>query len=283
MTRAELEGLHHGRQIEEAKVDTKNRLEAVVENLKRNRFDAILAAGAGDARERILGIVPQTATVGVANSVTLRQLGIAKALQERGTTVLDPVAPSYGLAEFKEEMIMPTLLKATLGSDVFISGTNALTEDGKLVNIDGLGNRVAGIMFGARTSIVVIGRNKIVKNVDEALHRIKNTITPTMTRRRELPVPCAKAGKCVDCSMPERGCNITVIMEKKPPLTDVKIILVDDDLGLGWDPAWPEERIEAIRKKYEQFDWPYVPAWKEYKEKSAKKMKLKDAVMGERE
>ena len=132
--------------------------------------------------------------------MTLRQLGIAKALEERGTAVLDPVAPSYGLAEFKEEMIMPTLLKATLGSDVFISGTNALTEDGKLVNIDGLGNRVAGIMFGARTSIVVIGRNKLVKNVDEALHRIKNTITPAMTRRREIPVPCAKAGKCVDCS-----------------------------------------------------------------------------------
>jgi hypothetical protein len=252
---------------------TKSRLETVVEKLKRNRFDAILVTCIEDAKDRILGIIPVNATVGVANSVTLRQLGIAKALIERGTTVLDPVAPSYGLAEFKEELIMPTLLKATLGSDVFLSGTNALTEDGKLVNIDGLGNRVAGIMFGARTSIVVVGRNKIVKNVNEALHRIKNTITPTMTKRRELPVPCAKAGKCVDCSMPERGCNITVIMEKKPPLTHVVVIVVDDDLGLGWDPAWPEERIEAIRKKYEQFDWPYVPAWMAYKEKSAKRMK----------
>ena len=171
----------------------------------------------------------------------MRQLGIVKALQERGTTVLDPVAPSYGLAEFKEEMIMPTLLKATLGSDVFISGTNALTEDGKLVNIDGLGNRMAGIMFGARTSIVVVGRNKLVKNVDEALNRIRNTITPALTKRRELPLPCAKTGKCVDCNMPERACNITVIIEKKPPLTDLKVIVVNDDLGLGWDPDWPQK------------------------------------------
>ena len=229
-------------------MDFRKQLETVVEKLKRNRFDAVFVENLEDARNRILDIVPLQATVGVANSVTIRQLGIVKALQERGTTVLDPVAPSYGLAEFKEEMIMPTLLKATLGSDVFISGTNALTEDGKLVNIDGLGNRVAGIMFGARTSIVVVGRNKLVKNVDEALNRIRNTITPALTKRRELPLPCAKAGKCVDCSMPERACNITVIIEKKPPLTDLKVIVVNDDLGLGWDPEWPPEQIDRSGK-----------------------------------
>ncbi len=251
-------------------MDFRKQLETVVKKLKRNRFDAVFVENLEAARNRILDIVPLQATVGVANSVTIRQLGIVKALQERGTAVLDPVAPSYGLAEFKEEMIMPTLLKATLGSDVFISGTNALTEDGKLVNVDGLGNRIAGIMFGARMSIVVVGRNKLVKNIDEALDRIRNTITPALTKRRELPLPCAKAGKCMDCNMPERACNVTVIIEKKPPLTDLKVVVVNDDLGLGWDPKWPPERIEAIRKKYEQFDWPYVPAWQEFKAKSRK-------------
>jgi hypothetical protein len=251
-------------------MDFRKQLEMVVKKLKRNRFDAVFVENLEAAKNRILDIVPLQATVGVANSVTIRQLGIVKALQERGTAVLDPVAPSYGLAEFKEEMIMPTLLKATLGSDVFISGTNAFTEDGKLVNIDGLGNRVAGIIFGARTSIVVMGRNKLVKNVDEALRRIRNTITPTLTKRRNLPLPCAKAEKCVDCSVPERACNITVIVEKKPPLTDLKVIVVDDDLGLGWDPAWPQEHIDRIREKYEQFDWPYVPAWQEFKARSQK-------------
>ena len=246
-------------------------IEKTVEKLRRNRFDAMLVGTIEEAVKEILAIVPVQATVGVANSVTIRQLGIVKKLQERGNIVLDPVAPSYGLAEFKEELVMPTLLKATLGSDVFISGTNAVTEDGKLVNIDGLGNRVAGIVFGARTSIVVVGRNKIVKSVDEALRRIKGTITPTMTRRRNLPLPCAKAGKCVDCSVPERACNVTVIVEKKPPLTDLKIIVVDDDLGLGWDPEWPSEQIERIRQKYEEFDWPYVPAWQEFKAKSQKR------------
>lgn len=251
-------------------MDFRNQLETVVEKLKRNRFDAVFVEDLEAARNRIVDIIPPQATVGVANSVTLRQLGIVKVLQARGNLVLDPVAPSYGLAEFKEELIMPTLLQATLGSDVFISGTNALTEDGKLVNIDGLGNRMAGIMFGARTSIVVVGRNKLVKNVDDALNRIKNTITPALTRRRELPLPCAKTGKCVDCSVPERACNITVIIEKKPPLTDLKVIVVNDDLGLGWDPDWPQEYINRIREKYEQFDWPYVPAWQKFKAKSRK-------------
>ncbi len=251
-------------------MDTDVQLKAVAEKLKRNRFDAILAATKEEAVRKILDMVPLRAVVGVANSVTVRQLEIVKVLQERGNTVLDPVAPSYGLAEFKEELIMPTLLKATLASDVFISGTNALTEDGKLVNIDGMGNRVAGIVFGARTSIVIVGRNKLVKNIDEALERIKNTITPALARRRNLPVPCAKAGKCVDCSVPERACNVTVIVEKKPPLTDLKVIVVDDDLGLGWDPAWPRERVDRIKEKYEQFDWPYVPAWQEFKKRSQK-------------
>ncbi len=245
-------------------------LEKTVTRLKKNHFDAILVNDCEAARSRILEVVPPAAVVGMANSVTVRQLGIAEALRARGNTVLDPVAPSYGLAEFKEDLIMPTLLKATLGSDVFISGTNAFTEGGELVNIDGTGNRVAGIVFGARTSIVVVGRNKLVKNVDDALNRIKNTITPTLTKRRQIPLPCAKAGKCINCNIPERACNVTVIIQKKPPLTDLKVIVVDDDLGLGWDPIWPAERINLIKTKYEEFDWPYVSAWLEFKAKMGK-------------
>jgi len=252
-------------------MESKKQLEAVVIKLRKNRFDVVLVETKEEASKKILDVIPLDATVGMANSVTLRQLGIAKVLEERGNPVLDPVAPSYGLSEFKEDLIMPTLLKATLGSDVFLSGTNAVTEDGKLVNIDGTGNRVAGVIFGARTSIVVIGRNKVVKNVDDAIDRIKNTITPTLTKRRQLPLPCAKTGRCVDCSVPERACNITVIIDKKPPLTDIKVIIVNDDLGLGWNPNWPQERVDRIRERYEEFDWPYVPAWQEFKANSRKK------------
>jgi hypothetical protein len=245
-------------------VDRKE-LEAVVEKLKRNRFDAVLADTIETAREIVLGMVDRKATVGVANSVTVRQVGVVKALQERGNTVFDPVPTFYGLTELNESTIMETVFKASLGADVFLSGTNAVTRDGKLVNIDGLGNRVTGIIFGARTSIIIVGRNKVVEDVDAGIHLIKNIVTPTLARRRELSLPCAKVGKCVDCSVPERACNVTVVIEKRLAMTDMKIVVIDDDVGLAWDPQWPEERIQRIRERYEEFDWPYAESWNEYK------------------
>ena len=251
-------------------MDFRKQLEAAVEKLRRHRFDAVLVENMEAARKKVLDMVPPSALVGVANSVTVRQLGLIGALTKRGNPVVDPVSPSYGLVEFDEEKFMPTLLKATLAADVFISGANAVTMDGKLINTDGLGNRIAGIIFGARMSIVIAGRNKLVQNVDSAIFRIRNTITPALAKRRELPLPCAKAGKCIDCNVPERACNITVVIERKPPLTDLKVIMVDDDLGLGWDPQWPQEYIDTIKKKYEQFDWPYVAAWQKYKAKRRK-------------
>jgi len=110
-----------------------------------------------------------------------------------------------------------------------------------------------------------------VKNVDEAMNRIKNMITPTLARRRQLPLPCAKLGRCIDCNVPQRACNITVIIEKKPPLTDMIVVMVDEDLGLGWNMGWPKERIDMIREKYEKFDWPYGSAYENYKAKKGGK------------
>jgi hypothetical protein len=241
-------------------------LSTVVEHLRRNRFNVSFAENANVAKDKVLEEIPFDATISVANSVTIRQIGVLEALQKRGNTVIDPISPGYGLVEFKQDTFIDTL-KGTIDTDVFLSGTNAVTEDGKLVNIDGLGNRVAGMIWLLRKSIVVVGRNKIVKDVDEAIDRIKNTITPTFAKRRKLQLPCAKAGRCVDCNVPERACNITVVVEKKPSLTDLTVVVVDEDLGLGWNPEWSKERIDEIRHKYEQFDWPYAPAFLSYKSK----------------
>jgi hypothetical protein len=246
-------------------MENNEQLLAVIERLRRNRFNAVLSKNAEDATYKILEAIPPQASVGVANSVTVRQIGVLKALKERGNMLIDPVAPSYGLAEFHEETFMETL-RRSLNADVFLSGTNAITEDGKLVNIDGLGNRVAGIIWGSGKSVIVVGRNKIVKNVDAAIYRIKNTITPTMAKTRQLKLPCAKAGRCVDCYVPKRACNITVIIEKKPELTELTIVLVDEDLGLGWDIEWPNKRIDEIRRKYEQFDSSYIDVFSRYQE-----------------
>jgi hypothetical protein len=251
-------------------MDVSEKLLKTMNHLKNNRFDVVFAENAEAARDKILEMVPLRSTVGVANSVTVRQIGVLESFKQRGTLVVDPVSPVYGLSEFQEEAFID-LSRGTMGADVFISGTNAVTEDGKLVNIDGTGNRVAGIVWILRKSIIVVGRNKIVKNVDVAMDRIKNMITPTFARRRQLDLPCAKAGRCVDCNVPQRACNITVIIEKKPPLTDMLVVMVDEDLGLGWDKGWSKEHIDKIREKYEKFDWPYGPAYENYKAKKGGK------------
>ena len=250
-------------------MDIREQLLTTVSHLKNNRFNIVFAENAKIARDKILEMVPLRSTVGVANSVTVRQIGVLESFKQRGTIVIDPVSPVYGLTEFQEGKFID-LSRGTIDADVFISGTNAVTEDGKLVNIDGTGNRVAGIIWILRKSIVVVGRNKIVKNIDEAMDRIKNIITPTFARRRQLPLPCANVGRCVDCNVPQRACNITVIIEKKPPLTDMTVVMVDEDLGLGWNMDWPKEHIEKIREKYEKFDWPYSLAYENYKAKSRK-------------
>jgi hypothetical protein len=246
-------------------MDAEERLTKLIGHLKRNRFNPILAKNARDAKDEIFKAIPIQASVGIANSVTIRQIGVIEALKARGNTIIDPISVGYGLGEPHEETIQE-MLKRSLEADVFLAGTNAVTDDGKLVNIDGVGNRVCGIIWGACKSIVVIGRNKIVKNVDAAIYRIKNQISPTLSKRRQLDLPCARVGRCVDCSTPQRACNITVILEKKPPYKDLTVIIVDEDLGLGWDPEWPDQRIKEIRRRYEQFDWPYTSAHRRSKE-----------------
>ena len=235
-----------------------------VEQLRRNRFDVILAENARDAADKMLEIISSNSTIGVANSVTIRQTGILEALTKRGNTVLDPIAMGYGTVEFDEE-IFQKINRSSTDADVFLSGTNAVTEDGKLVNIDGMGNRVTGIIWNPGLSIVVVSKNKIVKDVDSAIYRIKNIVTPTFARQRNLTLPCAKAGKCVDCNVPERACNITMILDKKPGLKELKVVMIKEDLGLGWDKEWPVERIDDIKRKYEQFDRPYCEDFQNYK------------------
>jgi hypothetical protein len=184
-------------------------------------------------------------------------------LKERGTKVLNPFeakGEDVSLEDFRQWRT-GVLKNATL-SDIFLTGTNAITQDGKLVNVDATGNRVAGMFWGHPLSIIVAGRNKIVGNLDEALDRIRNVIAPSHFRirtgelgGRKRETPCVITGKCIDCRAADRGCNIFTIIEGKPSSTNLSVILVDQDVGLGWDPSWPQDRITKILANYKKFVW----------------------------
>jgi hypothetical protein len=238
-------------------------IEKTLSSLRSRHIDGIFAEDYADANQKILALIPAGATLAIGDSTSMRQLGILPALRERGTKILNPFEPKgEGISdeEFRERNAR-VRRDATL-CDVFLTGTNALTQDGRLVNLDATGNRVAGMFWGHPLSLVVVGRNKIVKDLEEAFQRIRNIIAPTHFRIRSAELggrkretPCVATGKCADCRAIDRGCNIFTIIEGKPTQTNLHLILVNQDLGLGWDPAWPEERITKIRESYKQSVW----------------------------
>jgi hypothetical protein len=197
----------------------------VVAALAKNNFSAEYAPDETTALERALAIIPQNATIGLGGSVSVRKIGLIDALKKRGNNVIDHNAG--GLSS--EEKYVKRRQEMT--SDVFITSSNAVTLDGQLINVDGIGNRVAGLAFGPGKVLLVIGVNKIVEDVEAGLKRLRVIASPLNNKRLSLPNPCAQTGVCVNCSSPERICNITTITHKKPMQSDMHIIIVGENLG----------------------------------------------------
>lgn len=232
-----------------------------LEALKKRNLRGWYANTAEEARELILSIVPADAMVGLGDSSTIRQIGIVERLRDRGNKVVNPFDITKVLKDqesYFESLFWPSLVATVC--EVFIAGTNAVTEDGKIVNIDGAGNRVSGMVWGHQKSIIVVGRNKITKNLDEALSRIKNVVAPEHIRRKGGSPPCTVSGRCHDCGGEKRICAVTTIIEHKPITSDINVVIVNEDLGLSWDRSWPQERIDGIAKNHERFMCPLPPA-----------------------
>ena len=237
-------------------------IEKTLAALRARHINGIYAEDFAEASRIILSLIPKEAVVGMGDSTGVRQLGVLQVLKERGTHLLNPfdisISDATPAAEERRQQIMKT---ATL-CDVFLTGTNAITQDGRLVNVDAVGNRVAGMFWGHTISVVVVGRNKIVKDLDEAFQRVRNVIAPSHVRIRTADLggrprksPCAATGECSDCRAEDRICNVFTVIEGKPLRTRVNVVIVNEDLGLGWDPSWPQGRIRAIIESYKQFTW----------------------------
>jgi hypothetical protein len=209
-------------------------IEKIVEALESNNFAVIYVEKAADAVPLILDMIPANASLEMAGSTSVLQMGLLDTLRERGN--LKTQFPRPGEIPQRK--------------DVLLVSTNAVTMDGKLVNLDGMGNRVAAMAYGTKKVILLVGVNKIVRDVDEAMERVQKVIAPFHAKYLGLKNPCAKTGTCMDCDSPHRICNVMTILKKKPPMMDFTIFLVGEDLGLGWDPEWPAERIEKIQSTY---------------------------------
>lgn len=197
-------------------------------SLEKNNISGCYVETAEKAREEVMRQIPAGSTVGYGGSLTLDQLGVKDILRQGDYEFLDRQNPNLSENEIN------ILRRESLFADVFLMSTNALTAEGQLVNIDGIGNRVAALIYGPARVMVVAGINKIVPDLEAAISRIKNSVAPIHAKRRDKKLPCAKTGHCVDCHAPERFCNALVIIEHQylKNKERINVMIVGEELGL---------------------------------------------------
>ena len=214
-----------------------------IKNFSKRHIQAQYVVNKEAALPKILEMIPEGARVGAAESVTLHQMGIFQVLRQRGKNeVIYPFQRNEDGYLIVSREQADRMMRDVFFSDVFISGTNAITLDGQVVNIDGLGNRVAPMIFGPRKVIIVVSANKIVKDVDAALKRINEICAPMNSLRHGLQhhdaefldLPCVKTGICVDCRMPQRACNFISIIEGESHWNSgrMNILIIGENLGI---------------------------------------------------
>jgi L-lactate utilization protein LutB len=200
-------------------------LEKLKANLEKRDFNVKILRTREEVHQFIEEAIPQESSVGLGGSVTTRELGIDTLLQNRGNTLYD-----HWRDGLTKEEILRTIRKQPQ-SEYFLTSVNAVTMDGQLVNIDMTGNRVASMIFGPPHVIAFIGVNKLVKDLDQAMWRIKHIATPQNSKRKNLGAPCEKTGYCIDCKTKASLCKITTIIDYRPPATKFTIVLLPLQLG----------------------------------------------------
>lgn len=205
------------------------RLPNVADSLRKRGFAVHRAENAHDVLPIIMDrIIPllNARTVAFGGSLSLTQAvpGLPAALRERGLIWPTEEADRPWPEVYEQR-------RAALLSDLYFSGTNAITAHGQLVNLDAVGNRVGALTFGPRNIIIVAGRNKVVPDLPAAFQRLRE-IAPKNAARLGFNTPCAATGRCIDCASPSRICNLWSIIERVDPPGRIHVILVDEDLGL---------------------------------------------------
>ena len=198
----------------------------VVKALQSRSFDAFYFDEPADAAEKIVSLIPKDHLVSWGGSKTLLDLCIQERLTNAGYNLLDR-DKAASPAERAE------IMRRALVCDTFLSGVNAISEDGWLVNIDGYGNRVAAMIFGPKQVIVAAGMNKVAKTYNDALVRARTVAAPLNIQRfPQLKTPCGETGTCADCLCSDTICSYFVTMRFCKPAGRIKVILIGKDLGL---------------------------------------------------
>ncbi len=188
-----------------------------------NGFEVEFFENVDEAKKKILEDIQINQDIGIGGSMTVHDIKLYTELKNRGNKIY-----WHWLVDSKDKN--KERQKASR-ADVYICSTNSITEDGKLINIDGVGNRVASMFYGHEKIIIIAGVNKIHKDEKDAIKRIKDIACPQNAKRLNLDTPCRHTGKCNDCNSPHRMCRVTVTIERNPMQSNIKIYLINKELG----------------------------------------------------
>ena len=198
--------------------------------LEANNFEVFLSNNAEEAKALVIEkIVPMTGAKSISwgGSMTFIDTGLYDVLKGYHDMevfdIFDRNVPQEELLERRRKALL---------TDLFFTGTNAVTEEGQLVNLDMIGNRVGAIAFGPKHVVIVVGRNKIVSDLEEAMVRIKNYVAPANAIRLGMETPCVKTSVCEECKSADRICNTWTITEKSFPKGRIKVVIINEDMGL---------------------------------------------------
>jgi L-lactate utilization protein LutB len=218
------------------KVVLEKRIDKVIKNLEKNNMQVHYVESKADVANKIKELLNEGDTVGVGGSASLSECGILDLLRSGKYNFLDRYAVGLSREDIEKIFI------ASFSADAYISSSNAITENGELYNVDGNSNRVAAICYGPRSVIIIVGYNKIVSNIEDAIKRVKSVAAPANCERLSSGTYCKEKGECMSflsdstdmargCNSPERICCNYVVSAYQRKKDRIKVIIVGEELG----------------------------------------------------
>ncbi|WP_105618236.1 lactate utilization protein [Vallitalea okinawensis] len=198
--------------------------EKMVNKLKEKHYDAYLANDLNEAKKIVNDIIPEEASIALGGSITLNEMGLVEFFREGSYELYD----RYNQPSWPDTV---ECMRQSMLADYLVTGTNAITKNGELINNDCTGNRVAGMIFGPKEVVIIAGVNKIVPTIEDGFKRLKD-IAPLNVKRIGHKTPCIESGECEDCQIPDRMCNYTTIIHHGMKFKNrIHIIMVADEVG----------------------------------------------------
>ena len=196
----------------------------VVKNLESRNMEAYFVKTKEEALKKALELIPEGSSISWGGTASAKEIGLLDAVHEGNYEV-------YYREEAQTPELKNEIAHKALDCDFFIGSTNALAENGVMVNIDGNANRVAAFAFGPKNVLLIVGMNKVVKSEEDAMSRARNEAAPINAQRFGLDTPCSKNGMCYDCKSPDCICCQILITRYSRAAKRIKVILVDENLG----------------------------------------------------